>query len=98
MSDQVPAQRRIGEHDCLAEMRRDLERQAATVLPWQADEWARWTQASAEVLALVPNELQRVAWAWSLGQPVLRRIVGLAQPILTNALLVRAEAIRKVGV
>ena len=88
---------RIGERDCLARMRRDLERQAKTVKPWQADEWAGWVRACAELLAAVPDELQRVAWAWSLGQPVLRSIVGLSQEMLTGMLLSKAEQIRKVG-
>lgn len=97
MSDQVQARRRLSEHDCLAEVRRDLERQAAVVLPWQADEWEGWMQACGELLALVPDELQRIAWAWALGQPVLRSIIGVSQEMLMGDLLARAAAIRKVG-
>jgi len=89
--------KRLREHDCLAELRMDLERQAATVKPWQADEWAGWTRACGELLAAVPDETQRVAWAWSLAQPVLRTIVGLSQEILMGSLLSKAEQIRKVG-
>lgn len=89
--------RRISEHDCLAAIRCDLERQAATVKPWQADEWQGWMQACGELLVQVPDELQRVAWAWSMGQPVLRRIVGLPHDMLTGVMLARAAAIRKVG-
>lgn len=88
---------RLSERDCLAQLRRDLERQAATVKPWEADEWSGWVRACAELLAVVPDELQRVAWAWSLGQPVLRSIVGLSQEMLTGTLLSKAEMIRKVG-
>lgn len=87
----------IRERDCLAQLRRDLERQAKTVKPWEADEWAAWVRACAELLAAVPDELQRVAWAWSLGQPVLRSVVGISQEILMGLLLSRAEMIRKVG-
>jgi len=82
---------RLRETDCLAEIRKDLERQAATVKPWQADEWAGWVRACGELLAAVPDELQRVAWAWSLAQPVLRSIVGISQPMLVGALLTRAQ-------
>lgn len=89
--------KRLRENDCLAEMRMDLERQAATVLPWYADEWQAWVQACGDLLAQVPDELQRVAWAWSLGQPVWVRIVGLPQDMLTGLLLSKAEQIRKVG-
>lgn len=97
MSHPLTERRRIGEGDCLAEVRRDLERQAAVVLPWQADEWEGWMQACGELLALVPDELQRIAWAWVLGQPVLRRIIGLPHDVLTGVMLARAAAIRKVG-
>lgn len=88
---------RLSERDCLAQLRRDLERQAATVKPWQADEWAAWMRACAELLAAVPDELQRVNWAWSLARPVLRTIVGISQEILMGSLLSKAEQIRKVG-
>lgn len=87
---------RISERDCLAQLRRDLERQAATVKPWEADEWAGWVRACAELLAVVPDEAQRIAWAWSLGQPVRRAIVGISQDILMGTLLSKAEMIRKV--
>lgn len=97
MSHPLTERRRIGEGDCLAEVRRDLERQAAVVLPWQADEWEGWMQACGELLALVPDELQRIAWAWVLGQPVLRRIIEVSQEMLMGDLLARAAAIRKVG-
>lgn len=87
MSHPLTERRRIGEGDCLAEV----------VLPWQADEWEGWMQACGELLALVPDELQRIAWAWVLGQPVLRRIIGLPHDVLTGVMLARAAAIRKVG-
>lgn len=89
--------RRIKEGDCLSELRRELDRQAATVQPWQADEWPRWMEACRELLAAVPDELQRIAWAWSLAQPVLRRIVGLAPALLIGALLSKAAARKVVG-
>lgn len=88
---------RLREGDCLAELRKDLERQAVTVRPWEADEWAGWLRACAELLAAVPDELQRIAWAWSLAQPVLRSIVGISQELLMGTLLSKAEMIRKVN-
>lgn len=95
--EMTPERRRLREGDCLSELRRDLERQAATVKPWEADEWAAWTRACAELLAAVPDELQCIAWAWSLAQPVLRSIVGVSQEMLIGTLLSKAEMIRKVG-
>lgn len=59
---------RLREEDCLNEMRRDLERQAATVQVWDADGFGAWVSACGDVLAAVPDELQRIAWAWSLAQ------------------------------
>lgn len=87
--------RRLREGDCLSELRKDLERQAATVRPWEADEWLGWIRACAELLAAVPDELQRIAWAWSLGQPVLRSIVGVSQELLMGTLVSTAEMIRR---
>ena len=88
---------RLRETDCLSEIRKDLERQAATVKPWEADEWPRWIEACGELLAAVPDELQRVAWAWSLAQPVLRSIVGLPPNLLIGTLLSKAAERKVVG-
>lgn len=82
---------RLREGDCLNEMRVDLERQAATVQVWDADGFGAWISACGEVLAAVPDELQRVAWAWSLAQAVLKKIVGIPQDMVTGRLLHAAE-------
>ena len=87
--------KRLHERDCLAEMRRELERQAATVKPWQADEWAAWMRACGELLAAVPDDLQRISWAWSLAQPVTVSIVGIAPDLLIGTLLAKANEYSK---
>ena len=97
MSDRAQERRRVTEGDCLSELRKDLERQAATVKPWQADEWAGWMRACGDLLAAVPDELQRIAWAWSLAQPVLRSIVGIAPNLLIGTLLSKAAERKAVG-
>lgn len=94
--DSTEERARLREGDCLSELRRDLERQAATVKPWEADEWAGWVRACAELLAAVPDELQRIAWAWSLTQALLRKIVGIPQDLAIGLLLRKAAEIRAV--
>jgi hypothetical protein len=88
---------RLREGDCLSEMRRELERQARVIKPWDADHFPGWLSAGGELLAAVPDELQRVAWAWSLTQALLSKIVGLPQDLVIGSLLSQAEHIRKVG-
>lgn len=88
---------RLREHDCLSEMRRELECQAGEIKPWDADRFPGWVQACGAVLAAVPDELQRIAWAWSLTQAVLRHIVGIPQSWMVALLLSTAEEIQKVG-
>lgn len=83
---------RIGLTDCLSVMRLDLERQAKTVKPWDADHFPGWVAACGEVLAQVPCELQRISWAWSLAQAVLRGIVGIPHDLMTGFLLRSARA------
>lgn len=88
---------RLREHDCLSEMRLDLERQAGEIKPWDADRFPGWVQACGEVLAAVPDELQRIAWAWSLTQAVLHHIVGIPQNWMVALLLSKAAEIQAVG-
>lgn len=83
--------KRLREGDCLNEMRLELERQAATIHVWDADAFGNWVEACGDVLAAVPDELQRVAWAWSLAQAVLAKIVGIPQNLVAGRLLVAAE-------
>jgi hypothetical protein len=78
-------------------MRRELECQAGEIKPWDADRFPGWVQACGAVLAAVPDELQRIAWAWSLTQAVLRHIVGIPQSWMVALLLSTAEEIQKVG-
>lgn len=82
---------RLREGDCLSEMRLELERQAATIHIWDADGFGNWVEACGAVLAAVPDELQRVAWAWSLAQAVLAKIVGIPQNLVAGRLLMAAE-------
>ncbi|MDP2383389.1 MAG: hypothetical protein Q8N00_11350 [Nitrospirota bacterium] len=88
---------RLREHDCLSEMRVDLERQAGEIKPWDADRFPGWVQACGEVLASVPDELQRIAWAWSLTQAVLHDIIGIPQNWMVAKLLSTAAEIEQVG-
>jgi len=83
--------KRLREGDCLNEMRMDLERQAVTVQVWDADAFGTWEAACGELLAAVPDELQRVAWAWSLAQALLKKIVGIPHDMVTGRLLLEAE-------
>jgi hypothetical protein len=87
---------RLREGDCLSEMRKDLERQAATIKPWDADHFPNWVQAGGELLAAVPCEYQRVAWAWSLTQALLHNIVGIPQDTVIGLLLSKAAALKAV--
>ena len=81
---------RLREGDCLSEIRKDLARQAATVRVWEAEEYRPWVASCAELLATVPDELQRIAWAWSLAQALLAKIVGIPHSIIIETLLVGA--------
>ena len=82
---------RLREGDCLSELRKDLERQALTLKVWEPESCSTWVEACVELLAAVPDELQRVAWAWSLTQAVLKKIVGIPQDLVTGRLLLAAE-------
>jgi hypothetical protein len=88
--------KRLREGDCLAELRKDLEAQARVIKPWDGVRFSAWVQACAELLAAVPDELQRVAWAWSLTQELLRTIVGVPHDMIIGTLLVKAREIRVV--
>jgi hypothetical protein len=87
----MTTRRRIQEQDCLAELRRSLEVVAKNVKPWDADRYPGWVEACADVLASVPDRLQRVAWAWSLAQALLKGIVGLQQDLVIGMLLKAAD-------
>ncbi|MCS6294340.1 MAG: hypothetical protein H8J66_14815 [Nitrospira sp.] len=87
---------RLREGDCLAELRKDLERQAATLKVWEPESCSTWVEACGELLAVVPVENQRVAWAWSLAQALLKQVVGLPLNYVTDLLLSKVAEIRKV--
>lgn len=89
MEEQIEA-RRIREGDCLSACLTDLERAARDVRPWDADGWARWISACADLLAAVPDSMQRMAWAWSLEQALSRHLVGLPAGMVSGLLLTRA--------
>ena len=57
---------RILEGDCLFELFTDLRSQARRIHPYDADEREGWLASCGEVLAQVPNEAQRVSWAYFL--------------------------------
>ena len=94
-SDKLTKRLRAG--DCLDELRADLERQAREIKPWDADRFPGWVQACGDVLAAVPDELQRIAWAWSLAQALLHNIVGIPQNWVIGLLLSKAAEIQEVG-
>lgn len=81
----------IAPNDCLAELRKDLERQAAVVKVWEPESCCAWVSACGELLAAVPDELQRIAWAWSLTQALLTQVVGLPHNYVTELLLTKAS-------
>ena len=87
---------RLREGDCLAELRKDLERQALTLKVWEPESCSAWVEACGELLAAVPEELQRIAWAWFLAQALLKQVVGLPMNFVTELLLRKAAEIQSV--
>lgn len=87
---------RLREGDCLAELRKDLERQALTLKVWEPESCTGWVEACGELLAAVPDNIQRVAWAWSMARALLQQVVGLPINYVTDLLLSKAAEIRGV--
>ncbi len=80
---------RIQPTDALFSLFDDLCAQAQVVRPWDADRREAWMAACVDVLAVVPDYEQRVAWAISLSM----RLSVVGQPIqcVVQLLLARVE-------
>lgn len=92
-----PERKRLREGDCLSELRKDLERQAVTLKVWEPESCCAWVSACGELLAVVPDDLQRIDWAWSLAQALLTQVVGLPHSYVTDLLLSKAAEYRAVN-
>ncbi len=84
---------RIQPHDALFVLFDDLCFQAARIRHWDADRREAWLTACADVLAAVPDEAQRVAWALSLSTRL--SLVGQPVQVVVHLLLARAEEVQR---
>lgn len=82
---QIEERRRIQPGDCLYACLEDLEREASQLLLSDLSRMRHWSFACADLLAQVPDQAQRLTWAYSLGQRMNR--FGISQELVIGELL-----------
>lgn len=83
--EQIEERRRIQPGDCLFTCLQDLEREASELRLSDLSRMRHWSFACADLLAQVPDQGQRLAWADSLGQRMNR--FGISQELVIGELL-----------
>lgn len=91
--DGIDERVRIGSNDCLAVWHADLRRQAKHVQPYDADAREQWVSACGDLLAQVPDEHQRVSWAYFLALDL--NLIGCPMNFVVGLLLDRAQQVRR---
>ena len=87
-------QRLIMTGDCLYACLQDLQRAAATLQLCELQRLKHWTLACADLLAQVPDPLQRMAWAYALGGRMTQ--VGIPEELAAGELLRLARETERV--
>jgi len=85
--------RRIGRQDCLYALFEGLAQQGRSIRLYDADAWAQWSAGCAQVLAAVPDDLQRKSWALALTNAV--SLVGCSKQDVFDTLIALTEGVRR---
>lgn len=85
MMEQIEERRRIQPGDCLYVCLQDLQREASELRLSDLPRLRHWSFACADLLAQVPDQAQRLAWADALGQRMNR--FGISQELVIGELL-----------
>lgn len=84
---------RIRPGDCLFVLFEDLQQQARTVRPYDADARTAWMSAASDVLAQVPDADQRMSWSIYLAASL--PLPGCPVTLLSGLLLSAAAEVKR---